>query len=163
MAAPGCVCMYAERNTWILRVLQCPWSSALPGHLLIDLDCSYGLRSRTPLRGEVWWWFLARPHLQPPSAHGVVAITLIFDFKSSWRHRAQTLFKAAYFLAHLRQNSEAVSLGLHTCAATPHSGPRSVSDVSTLIRVWSSGAVSWLTDVKVRLFPVTNSSMLPIP
>lgn len=65
--------------------------------------------------------------LQDLTRVAVVAVTLIFDFKSSWRHGAQTLFKAAHFLAHLRQNSEEMSLGPHTCAGTAHPTHRSVT------------------------------------
>lgn len=132
-AAPGCVCAYAERSTWIPA---CPVVAMLLStpRTLIDLECSYEVRSRSPLRGEVWWWLLAGAHLQLASAHVVVvAVTLIFDFKSFWRHRAPTLSKAARFLSHLRQNSEAVSLGPHTCATTPHPGHRSVMWAHTYV------------------------------
>lgn len=146
-----------------LRVLQWPWSSALPGRLVIDLDWSYGLRSRTPLRAEVWWWLLAEPHLQPPSARvAVVGITLIFDFKSFWRHKSSDIVQdhsfSASSQAKLRSN---VIMSTHMCS---HPTSRTQEcDGSAHTRVWSSDAVSWLTEIKVRLFPVTSSSTLPIP
>lgn len=146
-----------------LRVLQWLGSSALPGRLVIDLDWSYGPRSGTPLRAEVWWWLLTEPHLQPPSVHvAVVGISSFFDFKSSWRHKSSDIVQDRSFSASsqakLRSN---VIMSTHMCSHPTSRTQERGGSAHT--RVWSSNAVSWLTEIKVRLFPVTSSSTLPIP
>lgn len=135
-------------------VLQHPWSSALQGCLLIDLDGSYGPRSGSRLVGGSW-----QDCLQPPlTCVALVCRHLAFFILSP--HRGTELRRYSrplFFLLVLGKTPSVwnVMRCIHMCIHPTHWTQE--RDASAHIRVWSSDAVSWLSEIKV------SSSQLPSP